>query len=212
MHRNRPDGVTLMLVRHGRCVDGAAGLIARPSSALCDEGREQVQGLAHSWLGTPPHRLFASDMARARESADVLTREWQMSIELDSRLAEASFGAWEGESWDRVARSDRHEFRQWASQWTTAAPPGGESLPELCRRVGAWTDNLLDRADGGSTVVAVTHAGVVRAMLITLMDIAPAIAFRFAVAPASVTAFLIGRSTEDRWCEVACVNAGSFRC
>lgn len=201
-----------MLVRHARCVDGAAGLIARQTSALCEDGREQFYRLARSWTGSPPHLLFASDLPRARESAAVLMREWQIPVELDHRLAEASFGAWEGQDWDRVAQSDSGAFRRWATHWTTAAPPGGESLSELCERVAAWTDSVLDRASGGSTVVAVTHAGVVRAMLITLMDIAPAIAFRFAVAPASVTSFLVGRSGGGRWCEVSCVNAGSFQC
>ena len=211
-HRDRRDGVTLLLVRHGRCADGAAGLIPRRTSTLCDEGRAQIIRLARSWSGQPPQLLFASDLARSHKSAEILAREWHVPLEIDSRLAEASFGKWEGQSWTLVTEADARAFRRWSRRWATHSPPEGESLPELCGRVSAWTNGLLERADCGSTVVAVTHAGVVRAMLITLMDIAPKVAFGFGVAPATVTSFVVGRGTDKRWCEVAFVNSDSFQC
>jgi|SRR5687768_5914868 len=73
-HRDPGAAVTLLLVRHGRCVDDAAGVIARRDSALSDEGRSQLLRLVQSWDGNPPKRLVASDLSRARESVRVVKR------------------------------------------------------------------------------------------------------------------------------------------
>jgi len=75
----------------------------------------------------------------------------------DSRLAEASFGTWEGSAWNYVVRNDRSAYREWVSEWAMASPPQGE-LAELCKRVDLWITALIDRGEFGSTVVAVTHA------------------------------------------------------
>src|SRR5687768_16486387 len=104
-HRDPGAAVTVLLVRHGRCVDDAAGVIARRDSALSDEGRSQLLRLVRGWEGNPPKRLVASDLSRARESAELLSHAWQLTVEVDSRLAEASFGAWEGSTWKQVVRS-----------------------------------------------------------------------------------------------------------
>jgi broad specificity phosphatase PhoE len=45
--------------------------------------------------------------------------------------------------------------------WQDAAPPQGERLDELMKRVRAWRDEACVRNE---VALAVTHAGVVRAL------------------------------------------------
>jgi broad specificity phosphatase PhoE len=45
--------------------------------------------------------------------------------------------------------------------WRTAAPPGGERLEELLHRVSDWHAEVRAR---GEAAIAITHAGVIRAL------------------------------------------------
>ena len=83
------------------------------------------------------------------------------------RLAEISFGAWEGLTYADVLARDgdvvaRRESDKWGFQ-----PPGGESYAQVTARVGQW-HATLDR----DTVVA-AHGGTARA-LIAHLALAPA--------------------------------------
>jgi broad specificity phosphatase PhoE len=77
-----------------------------------------------------------------------------------------------------------------------AAPHGGESLADLFRRVSAWMDECIRE---GHTI-AVTHAAVIRAAIIHVLD-APARSFwRIDIEPLSVTKL---RGDGVRWTLVA---------
>ena len=84
----------------------------------------------------------------------------------DDRLAEISFGDWEGLTYDDVLKRDKNivatrEHNKWLFR-----PPGGETYEEVAVRVGAWYATL-DR----DTVVT-AHGGTARA-LVALLGIAP---------------------------------------
>jgi alpha-ribazole phosphatase len=89
----------------------------------------------------------------------LLASELGVPLTVDARLSELSFGEWEGRPY-AVLESDP-AFRAWMQSWRTAAPPGGERLDELLRRVGDWHAEVRAR---GEAAVAITHAGVIRAL------------------------------------------------
>ncbi len=47
------------------------------------------------------------------------------------------------------------------ASWQSAAPPGGERLDDLLARVGAWHADVRAK---GEAALALTHAGVIRAL------------------------------------------------
>jgi alpha-ribazole phosphatase len=74
-------------------------------------------------------------------------------------LLEMNFGRWQGLAWDAVPRE---EIDAWAKDVWRYRPGGGESAEMVAARWQRWLSQL--RNDGGS-VVAVTHAGVIRVAL-----------------------------------------------
>lgn len=104
-------------------------------------------------------------------------------------LRDQDFGNWAGR---RLADLDPADLAAWASGPATA-PHGGESLPDLGRRVSGFLEESLGLS--GHTL-AITHASVIRAAVCEVLG-APASAFwRVDVEPLSLT-----RLTSDgrRW-------------
>ena len=82
------------------------------------------------------------------------------------RLAEISFGAWEGLTYQDVLKRDpdvvdKRERNKWLFR-----PPDGETYEEVAARAGAWYASL----DKDTVVTA--HGGTARA-LVALLGVAP---------------------------------------
>ena len=165
----------LHLVRHG-AAEGAEGrAVGRVDLPLSAAGRAAVERLAASWQGPPPGRLVSSPLARADETAALLAAAWGLAPpQREPRLAEMSFGDWDGRAWDEIHAADGTRLAAWGERWWQAATPGGESFADLVRRVTAWWDELWDEPWGelpageegeAAVTVAVTHAGPLRALL-----------------------------------------------
>ena len=101
---------------------------------------------------------WTSPAARARQTAEALGLEATVAPELD----ECDFGAWRGRTLAELDTEDPVAVAAWIED-PAAAPHGGESLLALLDRVRGWLDA---HAGDGSRVVAVTHAGVIRAALV----------------------------------------------
>jgi probable phosphoglycerate mutase len=85
---------------------------------------------------------------------------------VDERLAEISFGEWEGLTYQDVLKQDPDIVaRREGSKWGFL-PPGGESYVHVAERVGAWYATVTN-----DTVVT-AHGGTGRA-LIAFLEIAP---------------------------------------
>ena len=126
--------------------------------------------------------------ARARQTAEALGLDATVAPELD----ECDFGAWGGRTLAELDAEDPTAVAAWIED-PAAAPHGGESLLAILERVRGWLDA---RAGDGARVVAVTHAGVIRAALVCALA-APVVAFwRFDVAPLSRTVL---HAHDGRW-------------
>ena len=74
----------------------------------------------------------------------------------------------------------------------TFAPPGGESLADLTRRVHAACDDLCDEARD-TTVVVVSHVSPIKAAVAWALGAGPEVAWRTHLDPASISRIVIGR-------------------
>jgi broad specificity phosphatase PhoE len=88
-------------VRHGQTDANRAGLLAGSGidHPLNDEGHSQAKALAaviRSHIPHPLHRLIASNMKRAQQTASYLANELNLPIELNPHFREWHLGEWEG--------------------------------------------------------------------------------------------------------------------
>lgn len=188
----------LYLVRHG-VAEGCEGrCIGRTDAPLSDVGTDSLRRLASAWPH-PPDRLMASGLARARSSAAVLADAWHLPVETDARLGEMDFGAWDGRTWADLQAEDGTRLAAWMADWVRVAAPEGESFSDVVARVRAWAAELP--AEGTAAVVA--HAGSIRALLMSLLDLPLDAAFRLRVDHGRVS----GLKIEEHGCELLFLNA-----
>jgi broad specificity phosphatase PhoE len=84
----------------------------------------------------------------------------QAGYTTDARLAEISFGAWEGLSYREILARDRdivetREHNKWDFR-----PPGGETYAEVAARAAAWYASLE------RDTVVTAHGGTARALIV----------------------------------------------
>lgn len=155
------------LVRHGETDWNVAGrLQGRRDVPLNALGRIQagrVGRVLHQLAGPAEQLTFVSSpLVRATETMRILRTSLDLpahDFATDIRLAELSFGRWEGQTWPELRRRDFDAVRRRDREPWTFVPPEGESYVDLSRRVLAAIETLTGDA------VIVTHGGVIRAAL-----------------------------------------------
>jgi broad specificity phosphatase PhoE/ribonuclease HI len=157
-----------------------------------------------SLLGTRPVAVVASPLLRSRQTATVLARALSLEAEFDHDWAEVSLGDWDGLGYAAMAAGWPDQFRDWRRS-TAVAPPNGESLDDVAKRVGAACDRLLT-AYPGQTVVVVSHTAPIRTVLARALAAGPAALWRLRVDPTAVS---VVRFWADGGCEVATVNSAA---
>jgi len=112
----------------------------------------------------------SSPLVRSRKTMEIMRATLALDSAgygVDARLAEISFGEWEGLTYADVLSRDKDIVARRESDKWGFRPPGGESYAQVTARIGQW-HATLDR----DTVVA-AHGGTGRA-LIAHLALAPA--------------------------------------
>ncbi len=162
----------LVLIRHpevavepGVCYGQSDVPLVMPAR---DSARILAADLERSGILLPgpdvPVSLYSSPLSRCAWVAEELGRAWGLDVRLDPDLMEIHYGQWEQRRWDDV---DRSLLDAWAADLDHGRPHGGESAAMLRSRVARWVERAPD--DGARTIVAVTHAGVIRMLAAHLL-------------------------------------------
>jgi len=140
--------VPAVLLRHGETADTRAGIITgQLDPPLTEDGRRQARDAAHALARHGVARIVASDLSRARETAEIVARELGLAPPaIDARWRERHWGVRQGAVKSAV-RADAD----------AEAPKGGESEAELDARIAQALAALEPRT------LVVAHAGAFRA-------------------------------------------------
>ena len=124
----------------------------------------QQAGMLAAQLGTVD-RAWTSPALRARQTAAA------MGLDAATQLSfrECDYGRWHGRSIMEIHETDPEALSLWMLDFD-ATPHGGEPLSAVFARVGDWMKSHID--EGGHTVV-VTHATVIRAAILHVLQAPP---------------------------------------
>jgi broad specificity phosphatase PhoE len=123
--------------------------------------------LADRLAGTPVDAIYSSDLKRARQTAEAVAAVVGSSIRDDKRLREIQLGAWEGMTFDEIRAQDGSALDEFRAHPSSARVPGGESVPEVQRRVMQALSDIV-RAHPDGRVAVVSHGLALAAIKVTL--------------------------------------------
>ncbi|MDX3230131.1 histidine phosphatase family protein [Streptomyces sp. ME19-01-6] len=157
------------------------------TTPLDDSGAARARAAA----GTLPSaaRVVTSPSLRCQETAAALGLG---GAEPRTELAGLDAGRWQGRTLDEVGAVEPEAVGRWLAD-PAAAPHGGESVRDMCLRVGRWLE-AASRTDGRT--LAVVEPEVVRAVVVHVLG-APAAAFWRADVPPLTATGISGRP--GRW-------------
>lgn len=122
-------------------------------------GRWQVGQLAQALVDERIAAIYASDLARAWETAGHVGRLQQVAVTPEIGLRERGFGEFEGKTFLEIEASLPEQAHRWRSRDPLFTPPGGESLVALRERVLEAASRLAARHPG-ELIALVGHGGV----------------------------------------------------
>jgi len=159
--------VRFLLVRHGETTWNQENRWQGQADVpLSDAGRAQARLLAQRLLadGRQFHAIYASDLCRAFETAEILGETLRILPNPDIGWREMNIGVWSGLTTTEVI--ERHT-QEWERLRAGEDLPrgGGETFAQFQSRLLQSAQRLAQRHNG-EQVVIVTHGGAVRAFLL----------------------------------------------
>ncbi|AZE83536.1 putative phosphoglycerate mutase [Pseudomonas orientalis] len=163
----------LTLICHAATAAQKQARFAYDESLLMD-----CQGAELSLAGRYPKaaRLVCGPEARTRQTAALFGAQPRV----EPALRDLGLGLWKGQA---IGDLDSNEMNAWLTD-SAATPHGGESVGQLCTRVGHW---IKVQENQPGHVLAVTHPFVIRAALLYVMQCPASMFYRIDVEPLSHT-------------------------
>ena len=202
----------IIFVRHGRTPTTGTKLPGRaPNLHLSDEGKSQAEMIAKeikksssSFLGTKVSAVYASPMERTQETAKPIAKTLNLRGRTLQGLNECDFGDWTG----RRLR-DLSKLKSWSTiqkQPSSFRFPNGESFTEMQNRMLKTVGMILERHPE-ETVVCVSHADPIKAILASAVGTPLDLFQRILVGPCSASVVLY---TKERPLVLTLNSNGNF--
>lgn len=200
----------MLLVRHGTTPTTGKMLPGRaPGLHLGEKGRAQAALVAQriGAMEKRPTAIYASPLERTRETAAPIASALGLRVRTAHGLIEADVGDWTEKSLSRL-----YKTKEWPTvqRWPSGFRfPGGESFAEMSVRS---MDAVLDlvAAHPGTTIVAVSHADPIKAIVAAAAGIPLDLMQRLVISPCSISALLFTSGGPAVLCMNSTANLGEL--
>ena len=199
----------LILIRHGETAWNAERrLQGHLDIPLNTEGERQARLLAGALAAESLDLVVASDLQRARQTAQAVATLRGMPLHIDPGLRERCYGGFEGLLYSEIEQRFPAEFAAWQARDVDAILPDGKNSGETFRQFyRRSTDAILGlaRAHAGQAIAMVAHGGVLECAYRLALGLPLETPRDFKVFNASINRFRLveGRLVLDSWGEVA---------
>lgn len=154
---------TLVVMRHGRTSWNDAGRAqGHADIELDDVGHAQAAAAAAALALLAPARIWCSDLARARQTAEVLGAVVGVRPEVVPALREYDVGKRTGMTFDEFEAAFPDEYVAWLAGDESLTVPGAETTSDVRARLVPAMRGCLDELGPGETGVVVAHGAALR--------------------------------------------------
>lgn len=169
--RNPLSYCTLYIVRHGQTDWNAQGLTqGETDKPLNSEGIKQAKNLGTSLKKIEFDAVFASDLVRAKRTAEIIALERKLAVETTKLLRERRYGKLDGKpyekmgeflkTWETLSKKERVYYKPYE---------GYETDEEAISRFITFLREVAVRFQD-KKILVVSHGGMMRTLLNHLSD------------------------------------------
>lgn len=168
------DPTRFLLLRHGQTAMSAARQYSgRSNPPLSSLGEQQAAAAARRLAQRGGiDAIVSSPLTRTRQTAEAVAQALGMDVRIVDGLIEADFGLWDGKTFDEARDLDPELHDKWLKD-TSVAPPGGESLQAVHRRIKEVRQELQEEY-GAANVLVVSHVTPIKSLIRQALDAGPA--------------------------------------
>lgn len=162
----------IVLARHATCAHMDSLLFGRTIDAPLDPaGERQARSLAsalsarqeRAGADAPGLQIEASPRRRTRQTAAAISATFGNEVRIVPEIDEIDFGSWGGRSFATLAQDPA--WQHWNEHRSQASTPAGETIAAVQAR--AMRHLLaLELESAAGTIVLVTHAEIIRAVVL----------------------------------------------
>lgn len=161
----------LILLRHGRTAWNEEGRAQGHADIELDAtGHLQAQEAARHLAGADVHALVASDLTRARQTADYVAGAVGLPVAHDPRLREFDVGERQGLTLAEFAERFPEEYDAWVRGEGLVPVKGGEVSGDVAARMLPALRECLESLEHGQTGLVVTHGAAMKVAVTGLLE------------------------------------------
>jgi len=154
----------ILLIRHGETAwNRMRRMQGHIDIGLNDEGQRQARSLARALQAERPAAIYASDLQRARDTAQAVADIHQLPVHIEVALRERGYGAFEGLMYDEISHHHPEAFALWQSRDPHVRFPAGERDAETLEEFHQRSVDVITRIaqqHPDQRIVIVTHGGL----------------------------------------------------
>jgi alpha-ribazole phosphatase len=201
----------LTLIRHGEVIGRPQVLRGRSDDALSELGHRQMNSIVGT-VQQPIATIVTSPMQRCLRFASDWSTQHDKPLHVIDSLREIDFGQWENLTLAEAQSHDPEGFQKFTDDTDHWQPPSGESYRDFRARVRLALHSIISlRSDH---VLAITHGGVIRAILAEVLQLSPRSASRLGIPIAGLAQLWLddtgtGSLLRLQWLEQSCAPSYS---
>lgn len=155
----------IILIRHGESKGNETSIVqGHLDNGLSEKGLIQAAKLSEHFNNNHLNAIYSSDLTRAVQTAEPVARKFNLKIKTDPDLREASFGIWEGMTYNEVKEKYLEEYTAWHKNYLIR-PFWFENFESHQKRITRAIKKVLKNHKYDERLLIFTHGGSIKTQL-----------------------------------------------
>ena len=194
----------IIFLRHAQAENNTKRILAGRTEGvpLTKTGIQQAEQISEYLKPLDISAIYSSPIERAKHTAEIVTKNSAIDVELDDRLTEIDMGKFTRMNYDDMFAKYGNIFLKFYENDPVIAEHEVETFPSVQKRILDMVDHVIKKHKN-ENVVLVTHMDPIKSILANVMDLKPKTLFELIIANASFTIL----TEQERKFSLSAINA-----
>ncbi len=194
----------IIFLRHAQAENNTKRILAGRTEGvpLTKTGIQQAEQISEYLKPLDISAVYSSPIERAKHTAEIVTKNSAIDVELDDRLTEIDMGKFTRMNYDDMFAKYGNIFLKFYENDPVIAEHEVETFPSVQKRILDMVDHVIKKHKN-ENVILVTHMDPIKSMLANVMDLKPKTLFELIIANASFTIL----TEQERKFSLSAINA-----